>query len=125
MICLFPYLNRLLDLNLIASVDNPLSTEKRKQRFRISDALFRFHYTFVEPNMSMINSLREKSLNYILDHRYQEFLGITYEDIVRENCFRYALDQRIPFMPRTVGKWWGPICKDNILAGIRSGCDCL
>ena len=110
---LSPYLKRLQDLNFVASVDNPLSSEKRKQRYRITDALFRFHYAFIEPNMSMINSLREKSIGYILDHRYQEFVGITYEDVIRENCFRYALDQTIPFMPRTVGKWWGPVRKDN------------
>ena len=110
---LSPYLNRLHDLHLAAPVDNPLSSEKRKQRFRITDALFRFHYTFIEPNMSLINSLRENSIHYILDHHYAEFVGITYEDIIRENCFQYALHHKIPFMPRTVGKWWGPVCKDN------------
>lgn len=107
------YLARLQDLQLVAPVANPLSTEKRKQRFRITDALFRFHYTFIEPNMSLINTLREKAIDHILDHRYQEFTGITYEDIIRESCFQYALDHVIPFMPRTIGKWWGPVCIDN------------
>ena len=110
---LSPYLNRLESLQFIASVANPLSNEKRKQRFRITDALFRFHYTFIEPNLSLINSLREQSMDIILDHRYQEFVGITYEDIIRENCFQYALDQKIPFMPRTLGKWWGPVFLNN------------
>ncbi|MBR5345236.1 MAG: ATP-binding protein [Clostridia bacterium] len=110
---LFPYLTRLQDLYLVAPVANPLSTEKKKQRFRITDALFRFHYTFIEPNMSMINALQEKAIDYILDHRYQEFIGITYEDIVLENTFQYALDHVIPFMPHTTGKWWGPVCIDN------------
>ena len=110
---LSPYLNRLQELNLVSVVDNPLSSEKRKQRFRITDALFRFHYTFIEPNMSLINTLREKAINYVLDHRWQEFIGFTYEDIIRDNCFRYALDRKIPFMPRTLGKWWGPVCKNN------------
>ncbi len=110
---LSPYLSRLQELCLVAPVDNPLSPEKRKQRFRIIDALFRFHYTFIEPNMSMINSLREKACDYILDHQYQEFIGVTYEDIVRDSCFQYALDHRLPFMPRSLGKWWGPVHKDN------------
>ena len=110
---LSPYLNRLGELFLVAPVANPFSTEKRKQHYRITDALFRFHYTFIEPNMSLINSLREKALEYVLDHRYQEFIGITYEDIIRENCFQYALEQKIPFMPRTVGKWWGPVRKGD------------
>ena len=110
---LSPYLNRLQELKLVSLADNPLASEKRKQRFRITDALFRFHYTFIEPNMSLINSLREKAIDFVLDHRYQEFVGVTYEDIIRENCFQYALDQRIPFMPRMLGKWWGQVCKDN------------
>ena len=106
---LFPYLNRLETLQIISQAANPLSSEKRKQRYRITDALFRFHYTFIEPNMSLINTLREKAMDIILDHHYQEFVGITYEDIIRENCFQYALENRIPFMPRTLGKWWGPV----------------
>ena len=110
---LSPYLARLQDLQLVAPVANPLSTEKRKQRFRITDALFRFHYTFIEPNMSMINALREKAIHHILDHRYQEFTGITYEDIIRDSCFQYALDHVIPFMPHTTGKWWGPVFMDG------------
>ena len=97
----------------MAPVANPLSTEKKKQRYRITDALFRFHYTFIEPNMSMINSLRGKAVDYVLDHRYQEFIGVTYEDIVRESCFEYALEHRIPFMPQKTGKWWGPVFKDG------------
>ena len=111
---IFPYLNRLHELQLVTPVDNPLSTEKRNQRFRINDALFRFHYTFIEPNMSMINSLQTKSVDYILGNQFSEFVGITYEDIIRESCFQYALDGRIPFMPRTLGKWWGPVFKENV-----------
>ena len=107
------YLVRLQDLYLVNVVANPLSTEKRKNRYRITDALFRFHYTFIEPNMSMINALRNQAADYILDHRYQEFIGITYEDIVRDNCFQFALEHVIPFMPRTIGKWWGPVCIDG------------
>ena len=110
---LSPYLTRLQELHLVAAVENPLSREKRKQRFRTIDALFRFHYTFLEPNLSMINYLRENAADYILDHRYQEFIGVTYEDVVRESCFRYALEGRIPFMPRTAAKWWGPVCRND------------
>lgn len=104
------YLTRLQDLQLVAPVSNPLSTEKRKQRFRITDSLFRFHYTFIEPNMSIINTLQEKSAATVLNHRFEKFIGITYEDIIRNNCFQYASDEIIPFVPNTTGKWRGPIC---------------
>ena len=110
---LSPYINRLQELHLVSPVSNPLSTEKRNARFRITDELFRFHYTFVEENMSLINALREKSIDLILNQQFSEYLGVTYEDIIRESCFRYALDQKIPFMPQTLGKWWGPVCINN------------
>ncbi len=106
---IFTYLNRLAELDVIAPVLNPLTREKRNQRYRIKDLLFRFHYTFIEPHVSMINAIREQSMQHILTDRYQEYLGIVYEDIIRENCFQYALDGRLPFLPETVGSWWGNI----------------
>ena len=109
---IYPYLNKLIDLEIVSLVDNPLSA-KKEHRYRISDSFFRFHYTFLEPNVSLISTLREKSMDIILNDQYHEFLGFVYEDIIRQNIFQYALDHQLPFVPRTAGKWWGQICKDN------------
>lgn len=110
---LTPYLKRLQELGFIEPVANPLSSKKRDQRYRITDHIFRFYYTFIEPNMSVINALHENAMPAVLESRYQEFLGFQYEDIIRENCYQYAFDGRIPFMPSATGKWWGPIYKDE------------
>ena len=109
---IYPYLNKLMDLEIVSLVDNPLSA-KKEHRYRISDAFFRFYYTFLEPNVSLISTLREKSRSIILNDQYHEFLGFVYEDIIRANIFQYALDYQLPFIPRTAGKWWGQICKNN------------
>ena len=109
---IYPYLNKLIDLEIVSLVDNPLSA-KKEHRYRISDAFFRFYYTFLEPNVSLISTLREKSRSIILNDQYHEFLGFVYEDIIRANIFQYALDYQLPFIPRTAGKWWGQICKNN------------
>ena len=106
---IYPYLNKLIDLEIIALVDNPLS-KKKEHRYRISDPFFRFYYTFLEPNVSMITTLREKSRDIILNDQYHEFLGFIYEDIIRSNIIQYALDFRLPFVPRATGKWWGQVC---------------
>ncbi len=111
---LSPYLNRLSELNVIDTVLNPVSADKRSQRYRITDLLFRFHYTFVEPNMSMINALQDEAAAFILADRYQEYLGTVYEDVIRSSCYRYAREGRLPFMPRAVGSWWGPVCEDGV-----------
>lgn len=103
------YINRLMELEMISIVSNPLTQEKRNLRYRISDQLIRFHYAFIEPNMSLINALQTASVPYILGEHYQEYLGFVYEDIIRGNCFQYALSGLIPFMPTQTGKWWGQV----------------
>ncbi len=49
----------------------------------------------------------------ILNDQYHEFLGFVYEDIIRSSIFQYALDYKLPFMPRSTGKWWGQICRNG------------
>ena len=105
----FTYLRKLTDLEIVSAVQNPLDGKKTNQRYRIADTLFRFSYTFIEPNVSMITAVGNRSRAYILNDQYQEFLGIVYEDIIRTGLFGYAADGILPFMPRTVGKWWGNV----------------
>ncbi|MBR1709545.1 MAG: ATP-binding protein [Clostridia bacterium] len=109
---IYPYLTKLIDLGIITLVSNPLS-KKEERRYRICDAFFRFHYTFIEPNISLISSYGKKSREIILNDQFQEFLGFCYEDIIRENSFRYAIENNLPFVPRSVGKWWGPFMSDG------------
>ena len=107
----YAYLNKLLDLEIITEVNNPLSEKKKDRRYRISDLLFRFNYTFIEPNASMITAIGEKAEPYVLGTKYSEYLGFVYEDIIRSAMYEYALSGKIPFMPETVGKWWGSVCE--------------
>lgn len=109
---IYPYLNKLIDLEIVSLIDNPLSG-KKEHRYRISDSFFRFYYTFLEPNASLISTLREKARDIILNDQFHEFLGFVYEDIIRSNIFQYALDNLFPFMPRSTGKWWGQICRSG------------
>jgi AAA+ ATPase superfamily predicted ATPase len=105
----FTYLNKLMDLNIVSLAENPLVEKKRNARYIISDFLYRFHFTFIEPRISMITTLREKAMPYILNHQYDEYLGFVYESIIRGQCYYYGLDGTLPFMPLSVGKWWGNI----------------
>jgi len=105
----FAYLNKLIDMGIVSIVGNPLSAKKHDKRYRISDSLFRFSFTFIEPNVSMISAIGQESARFILDDRYHEFLGAAYEDIIRSSCYGYAAAGILPFMPVTVGKWWGNV----------------
>ena len=111
---IFPYLRKLMDLELVSVVENPLQKKKNGNRYRISDTFFRFHYSFIEPNLSMITAIGSRSRSYVLNEQYSEFLGFVYEDIIRSGCYEYAVQGIFPFMPRTVGKWWGNILEAGV-----------
>lgn len=110
---IFSYLNKLLELEIVRIVDNPLSSKKIENRYKISDFFFRFNYTFIEPNISMITSIGVQARPYVLNEKYREYLGIIYEEIIRSLSYEYALRGVLPFMPTTIGKWWGNICENG------------
>lgn len=107
------YLSKLERLGIISKVNNILSKKKGNVRFKISDLFFRFHYTFIEPNTSMITQIGSKAKPYVLDTVFQEYMGFVYEDVIRNSLFSLALNHDIPFMPKEIGKWWGNIRKDG------------
>ena len=111
---IYTYLNKLIDLHIVTMVENPLSTRKTDKRYRIRDGLFRFSFTFIEPNLSMITALGAQSIKFILDNKFREYLGSLYEDIVRESLFSLAAEAALPFMPQNTGKWWGNIPQDDV-----------
>ena len=109
----FAYLSKLIDLQILSVLDNPLSGKQNAKRYFISDLLYRFHFSFIEPRVSMITVAHEKAMPYILNHQYQEYLGFVYESIIRGQCYEYGLQGRFPFMPFSVCKWWGNIREDG------------
>ena len=109
----FSYLNKLIDLQIVSVLDNPLAEKQKAKRYIISDLLYRFHFSFIEPRVSMITIAREKSMPYILNHQYNEYLGFVYESIIRAQCYDYGLQKRFPFIPFSVCKWWGNIQEEG------------
>ena len=105
----FGYLNKLIDLNILSIVSNPLSVKQKGKRYTISDLMFRFHFSFIDAKTSLITTARENSIPYILNHQYSEYLGYVYESIIRGQCYYFGLRNIFPFMPFTVAKWWGNI----------------
>ena len=109
----FGYLNRLTDLQIVSVLENPLAGKQKAKRYVISDLLYRFHFSFIEPRISLITTAREKAMPYILNHQYSEYLGYVYESIIRNRCWQYGLQGVFPFMPLSVCKWWGNIQEEG------------
>ena len=111
---IYAYLTRLEEIGVVSVMYNPFPGKNKEKRYVISDHLFRFNYTFIEPNISLINALDAESKGYILGNRYSEYLGLVYEEIIRDSCYEYSLKGLIPFMPNAAGKWWGNICEEGV-----------
>lgn len=110
----FTYLAKLVDLGIIESFGNILPGKgKKEKRYRITDMIFRFNYTFIEPNVSMITAIGAQAKEFVLNEKYSEYLGFVYEDVIRSHCFKYAIKQKLPFMPETIGNWWGNVLIDG------------
>lgn len=109
----FTYLAKLVDLGLVETLENALPAKgKGEKRYRIADMLFRFNFTFIAPNVSMITAIGSAAVDYVLGSKYNEYLGFVYEEIIASRCFKYALEGGLPFMPTNIGKWWGNV-KEN------------
>ena len=114
---IYQYLNRLEDLQIIEPITNLLPGKKiRNKRYRIKDLFFRFMYTFIEPNLSVIFQLEKDARPYVFGQQYQEYLGFVYEDLVRSCLYTFASDKIIPFMPTEIGKWWGNVQNNGVWA---------
>ena len=110
----YAYLSKLEDLELISVINNPLpGKNKNTKRYYIKDQFYRFMYTFIDPNSSVISEIGSLSRPYIFGDQYNEYLGIVYEEIIRKELYQYALNKVIPFMPRSIGKWWGNIFENG------------
>ena len=110
---IFTYIDKLIDMEIISVVKNPLSNKKYDKRFMIKDLFFRFYYSFLDPNISLIVSIGEKSKEFILDDRFDTYLGYVYENIISNSLYELAINKQIPFMPKNIGKWWGNVKVDD------------
>lgn len=107
------YINKLIDLEIISIYENVLLDKKTGNIYYISDLFYRFYFTFIEPNKSAIARLGPTSKTYILDNLYDEYLGIVYEEIVKNLIYDFFLEKKIHFMPDKVGAWWGNVLEDD------------
>jgi len=103
------YIATLLNLNILGR-EVPV-TEKntsRKAIYYIRDNLFRFWYTFVFPNLSLIETgMTEELLNKKIADGLSKYLGLAFENICREYLSHKSVRGELPFRITKLGKWWG------------------
>ena len=110
---IYTYLNKLIELEIVAEVKNPLSSKPKDKRYQISDLFFRFIYTYIEPNRSLITTLGPSSKETILSETYPDYLSSVYRDLIRGSIHQYIKNAGLSFVPDETGKWWGNILENG------------
>lgn len=81
--------------------------------YEITDHFYKFWYRYVFTNKSYYSLLGvDKAADEIMGE-ISDYMGSVFEDICRQYLIRRARAGKLPFVPYTIGKWWGnnPVIK--------------
>ncbi len=85
----------------------------KKGIYEITDHFYRFWYRYVFSNKSYYSMLgTERAADEIMEG-INDYMGPVFEDICRQYLVRRAKGGILPFVPHSIGKWWGnnPVIK--------------
>ena len=102
------YLRNLQKLRIVRRIV-PVNEKEtsRKSLYELNDNLFKFHYRFIEPNMSLIaQSMKEEVYDEIIEDS-NNYLGYIFEDVCREWLLEMNRIKKLPFLVKKSGRWWG------------------
>ncbi|MBI9093984.1 MAG: ATP-binding protein [Sphaerochaeta sp.] len=79
----------------------------RKTLYQITDNFFLFWYHFIFVNKSYYELLGDKEAAQEIYENLSEYMGQVFEKICTQYLVRLAKGKRLPFVPHTMGRWWG------------------
>ncbi|MBO4818734.1 MAG: ATP-binding protein [Firmicutes bacterium] len=109
------YLKVLMDMEIVEKVDPVIWKSKRSGRYRISDSLFRFWYTFVPRNISAVYSGRmENVYDDVVGPYVNDFVEPVFANMCRTWLWNHMED--LPFKLSEIGEWWrtDPDSKEDV-----------
>lgn len=108
---LIKYLTNLIDLGIITKIvpvteaNNPRT---KHTLYEISDGMFRFWYTFVGPNISLIERDAGQAVLAQVEQQLPKYLGKEFEKLAQNYMWTHVLDKDfIPVPFQYLGYWWG------------------
>ncbi len=102
------YIKTLMDMKLVDKI-TPCGEKdsSRKTLYQISDNFFLFWYHFVFANKSYYELLGDDDAAQQIYENLSEYMGHVFEKICTQYLVRLAKQRRLPFVPHTMGRWWG------------------
>lgn len=102
------YIKTLKNMKLVDKVTPAGQKESSKKSiYQIKDNFFLFWYHFIFANRSYYELLGEKQSALEIYEQLPSYMGEVFEDICTQYLIRLAKLGKLPFVPYTMGRWWG------------------
>ena len=102
------YIKTLKNMKLVDKVTPAGQKESSKKSiYQIKDNFFLFWYHFIFANRSYYELLGEKQSALEIYEQLPSYMGGIFEDICTQYLIRLAKLGKLPFVPYTMGRWWG------------------
>lgn len=102
------YLKSLLDLQILHKAYPYGVKAERNSIYILRDNMFKFWYRFIPRNVTNIESgLGRQVLENHITPMLPAYIGHIFEDACHEYMLRKNGTQKLPFMFRGIGRWWG------------------
>ncbi|WP_320128603.1 ATP-binding protein [uncultured Sphaerochaeta sp.] len=102
------YIKTLKDMKLVDKV-TPCGEKdsSKKTIYQITDNFFLFWYHFIFANKSYYELLGDDEAAQEIHDNLSDYMGHVFEKICTQYLIRLAKQRRLPFVPHTMGRWWG------------------
>jgi AAA+ ATPase superfamily predicted ATPase len=119
---LSPYLKQLEALRLVerrlpALMPPEQRRTSRNSRYHLADSYLRFYFRFIAPNLSLVEQELTELLWERMAEQFRAFVGATaFEELCREWVLAQARENKLPFVPETVGSHWAQDVQVDVAA---------
>ena len=114
------YLNQLLALRFVRRVQSseaPDPGQTRLSRYEITDPFLRFHFEFIHPHPTFMETRRTGQMMEMISARFDAYVGQTgYEELARRHVAALGERSRLPFTPKHLGRAWSARVEVDVFA---------
>ena len=107
-------LSALMELGIVRREIPATEKNSRKSIYSINDLMYRFWFSFVWENQTNINrGIGDTVYKKFVKGQLNEYMGHVFEEICLQYLYTEKGLSRLPFLPNTMGRWWGTNTKER------------
>ena len=107
-------LSALIELGIVRRETPATEKNSRKTIYIINDLMYRFWFLFVWENQTNINrGIGDVVYKKFVKDKLNEYMGHVFEEICLQYLYTEKGLSRLPFLPHTIGRWWGTNAKER------------